>query len=193
MDIKDIYNVRKTSIQMLEDRGYNLSKVARVDINEFMIMYEEDNYDLVDDDNKIVVSFFKGTKTFSKKDLENTVKLLKDKYGEGTKMILVLKEKHNVIITKELTSEQYINVELFIFKDLIYNKVRHVGVPEHIKLNEEEIKELLNKYKLNKRQLPRMQITDPVARYYGAKGGDIFKIIRKSESSGFYTTYRLVN
>ena len=34
--------------------------------------------------------------------------------------------------------------------------------------------------------------TDPISKYYGAKKGDIFKIIRNSPTSGKYVCYRCV-
>ncbi|MBU5537023.1 MAG: DNA-directed RNA polymerase subunit H [Candidatus Aenigmarchaeota archaeon] len=65
-------------------------------------------------------------------------------------------------------------------------------VPKHILLTDEEKQELLNKYKITLRQLPRIFVNDPVIRQIGGKVGDVVKIIRKSPVAGETLYYRVV-
>ena len=43
-----------------------------------------------------------------------------------------------------------------------------------------------------KREMPRIIDSDPVARYFGAKIGDIFEITRPSVTTGEAISYRIV-
>ena len=69
---------------------------------------------------------------------------------------------------------------------------KHVLVPEHEVLTDEEAEEVLNKYNITKSQLPKILITDPMVKKIEAKVGDIIKITRKSPTAGESIFYRIV-
>ncbi|MBU7044304.1 MAG: DNA-directed RNA polymerase subunit H [Theionarchaea archaeon] len=73
-----------------------------------------------------------------------------------------------------------------------FDPTHHEIVPEHIKLEEEEVKELLCNYNITKDKLPLIKVTDPIVKAIGAKPGQVLKIIRKQSPAGEAIAYRLV-
>ena len=56
-----------------------------------------------------------------------------------------------------------------------------------------EQKDLLTKYSIKRdTQLPKLYVTDPIAKYYGCRKGNIVKVLRDSVASTSYLTYRIV-
>jgi len=69
---------------------------------------------------------------------------------------------------------------------------RHVYVPKHVKLTEEEAEELLKNLNVARKQLPRILKEDPALANLEVKKGDIIKIIRDSPTTGEAEFYRVV-
>jgi len=195
-DKKDLYKVRQTLLEMIEDRGYFVPDIEKITFEQFVIKYDNKNIDIYikNNDSKIFyIHFHNESKNFSKNDLKNIMQKIISTYGdENINLILLLKEKENSAISKELSKDMYKNVEIFLKKNMIFNVTKHIYVPKHILLNKEEELELLEKYNTTKGKLPKLSKTDPIAKYYGMKNDQICKIIRKSPEVGEYVYYRLV-
>jgi len=68
----------------------------------------------------------------------------------------------------------------------------HVLSPKYEILDEGEKKELMNKYKIKPHNLPKILASDPAVKALGGSVGDVLKIIRRSQTAGDSTFYRLV-
>ena len=73
-----------------------------------------------------------------------------------------------------------------------FNILNHELVPEHIILKENEIKEVLEKFKIVPQNLPKILLSDPAVKAINAKEGDILKIVRMSKTAGTSVYFRIV-
>ena len=84
------------------------------------------------------------------------------------------------------------NSEVFFDYELLINLIEHELQPKFELLNNEEKKIKLQEYDLDILNMSRIFSMDPISRYYAAKPGDIFRIIRPSPFTGMGFHYRYV-
>lgn len=179
---------RKTLCEMLIDRGYSFTE----------------NIDHIIQDVHSNIEAHKGDITFNVHYLlkKRQVPSLKECIARNQISQNDLTKKYCVITNnpvnktfKALCSQ--FNVEHFVIQSLGVNITRHSLVPKHTLFHKdthaeyfETIKNSLSLHSLE--QLPIMKCTDPVAKYYAAFPGDVFKIERHSKTAGQYTSFRYV-
>lgn len=204
-EVGRVYQVRRTVLQMLQDRGYIVPQsdmdLDRDSFRSKFLMAAADGGSGINREALTLLMQKKDDPTdqifvFWPEDLKVGVRPVK-KYCDRMKEQAVFRAI--VIIQQQLTAfarqalaemaPRYM-IEHFQEAELLVNITEHILVPKHKLLSEVEKQTLLAKYKLQDSQLPRIQVNDPVARYYGLQKGQVVKIIRPSETAGRYVTYR---
>jgi len=92
---KNLFKIRKTVLEMLEDRKYNIPKNEIIDFDEFSIKYNSKNIDIFIDSGseelgKIYVYFHNENKSLSKVELKNKINKLIEQYEDENLKIIIL-------------------------------------------------------------------------------------------------------
>jgi DNA-directed RNA polymerase subunit H (RpoH/RPB5) len=85
------------------------------------------------------------------------------------------------------------NVNVFYYKQLLFNVSKHQLVPLHQKVDDDTKRTLKKKLLIkNFGQLPLIYKSDPVCKYYNFRKGDVIKIHRPSMGNKEHIAYRFV-
>jgi len=196
-EITKLFRARQTVLEMMTDRGISYPNTLHIDsFDQFRIEYYSRNIDILvnNSDRKIYIKFLLNTK-IKPNQIKEIIEGLKTEFldKDTDKLILIIKPKPNSTILKIVKEKEYRFVELFWLNNVVINITKHILVPMHIKLTDDEIKIIMEKnYITSKSLFPVMNRDDPVAKYLNLSSGDVCKIIRKSITSGEYISYRVV-
>lgn len=145
-----------------------------------------DNTFIKEDDTKVAVKFYNAKLNTLKND------------SEIDSFITKYPDYHKIFIVNEISpkAEKQIadskNNEVFRIMEIIRDISKHHLVPKHILLTKEEAAQLMEEYKIKKKDMGRIYIDDPMARYLYCQKDDIIQIVRETINSGYSTYYRLV-
>ncbi|RPD61149.1 RPB5 subunit of DNA-directed RNA polymerase [Lentinus tigrinus ALCF2SS1-7] len=197
-----LWKVNRTIHELVKDRGFQVSDdEINMDLATFRSHYASQsgnvdrsqlNFFTNHRDNPMlqIFVFFTDEKSVKIKTMRKFVQILEEKNIQQGIIVFpgnMTPPARKVIVAM---ASQF-KLEEFSESDLLVNITHHTLVPRHEVLTPEQKKELLETYRLKETQLPRIQLADPVARYYGLKRGSVVKITRPSETSGRYASYRI--
>ena len=208
--LNNVFRSREVVTEMLETRGYDVDKYKNYTLDEVDIMLknmakkvnsEMCPLDLVcslkkEDTSKIYVKYLLQSK-IRLVNLKNIIEDMIEKLVEdNSEIIFIIKDKISNMASYDNMFDSYIStnnihIQVFSIEHLLVNITKHVLVPPLRILAEEEKDKIVETYRLNKMtQLPIILKSDPVAKFYGVRKGDLCEIIRPSETSGIYINYR---
>jgi len=215
-----VYNSRRFLLEMLEDRGYDVSTLKSFTDDEIKIMLEGQNtgkfgnlaergpLDILLEKNtgistseKIYVKYklddrFKSTNTLTTQINEIFESILTTK---DTLIILNISRVLMKVGIKDKVDEEYVNhlyasknyfVQLYGLENFLFNVSKHSQVPKHRILNKQEVANLLEEYNCTIKNLPTIKRDDPQAKYIGLRPKQVCEILFNNVTSGITKKYR---
>lgn len=193
-------NVLRTITSMLVTRGwlnYTFSDELRQviyndEFNKYHNILIKNGDELLDStfidciNKKVAIKFYGSKLNTFKNDRE--IDSFTSKYATAHKILIV----NNISPKAEKQAYDTSNFEVFKLNSVIVDISRHVCVPTHILLTNEEAKSVLDEYKLKPQDMGRIFEDDPMAKFLYARKNDIIQIRRATTSSGITTYYRIV-
>jgi DNA-directed RNA polymerase subunit H (RpoH/RPB5) len=137
-------------------------------------------------EKKIAIKFFNAKLNTLKNDGE--IDGFLEKYPDYHKIFIV----NSISPKAEKQILESKNNEVFKILEIIRDISKHHLVPRHILMTENDANRFLEEYKIKKKDMGRIYIDDPMAKYLYAQKDDIIQIIRETMNSGNSTYYRLV-
>jgi len=196
---KLLYRVKLNQIRMLRKRGYDVTEELP------LLFYSADKFasyltskqkqtgkhpfsilsNLYNKGNEYLYVFYSpdigsSTGKSSVAELINFLNLERERYP-GLENAIIISERNLSPEAKSLISKVPLYfIQSFTYSELSWNKTEHVLVDPHTLLTKEEVEIFLRENPLIKlEKMPLMVDSDPMAKYLGARPGDVVKITRR--------------
>jgi DNA-directed RNA polymerase subunit H (RpoH/RPB5) len=212
--IDNVYRSRLTLLDILRERGYDVTKYERFSPAEATAAassFTGLSFHVTkrDDATKECHIRYENISPHRLKSGDYFTQLVPDEDCDRVEIIMMMSvnvtDAHHGIALKEymrtkeepnekgVKERRKLRVSFFSIETLVVNPMRHVLVPKHRLVPEEQHKELLERmYITSKSKMPEIKFhADPIARCIGAVPGDIVEITRPSASSGEAVIYRV--
>jgi DNA-directed RNA polymerase I, II, and III subunit RPABC1 len=177
--------VIKTLCRIISERKYSNKSVKEI-FEILKPLINDDQLLFTIDDKKFGIKFISNFLTTTKK--ETSIENFLDKNIDVHKFVIINRLSDRAI--KQIL--EYKNTEVFTMDELLIVVIDHYLVPQHILLSSEEKESYLTTFNHQLRDMKKILVNDPIAKFYGAKVGDMFKIIRPSITAGKDIDYRIV-
>jgi DNA-directed RNA polymerase subunit H (RpoH/RPB5) len=199
--IIEIFNSRKTIIDLLEAQKYDVSQYTDFGINEVNTLIQTKQMDMLlkktSGDKSVYVKYHlaKSLRPVNLYEYIEDLFTLEEVLTKKDDLIVIMKDEPNDTIRKTLTDiweKDGIFVIVINIKRLQYNILNHQLVPQHIVLSAEEAKEVKKKYNIHDdSQIPDISRFSPVSQVIGLRPGELCRIYRPSKTAIKAEFYRI--
>ena len=202
--IDNIYRSRMNILDILADRGYIVDKYRKfspVEATAAVTSFPSLSFKVSKEDEKYVCDIRYANITRQK--LDKYFDDIEDENSENTEVIVMMivpvADAHHMVALKQYMNlkesgeKRKLRVSFFSVDTIVVNPLKHVLVPKHEILPQDQHKPLMDSmYITSKTKFPEIKFhVDPIARCIGAVPGDIIKITRPSSSAGESIIYRV--
>lgn len=191
-DVKVLFKVKKTQLEMMVDRGFhifegpdlifNTVKTARDFVNLYGLKYDgkiitNKNFlsSIYKNGSGGVIKVFYHDVDSGSKQIGDTAtnEWLKECDGDTpcTEIIVITNQSPSTNSEKRISQTPALRLAFFMYNELWYNPTKNILVPKHTLIKRCDFEEFVDPG-----SLPRISMNDPIAKYYGARNGEIFKI-----------------
>jgi DNA-directed RNA polymerase subunit H (RpoH/RPB5) len=196
--------VKKNQVLMLQDRGYTLppSEQAWLALDHASSTRTLQSLDdqgrslaldaLYSSPKQVWVYYATTIESFVTEDVEAMIAASNERRRPTQRILLVCYTRPTSKAWEALSSY---DVEVWTFAQLAVNPTKHFLSQRHTALSPQEKREFLATTKIDPQCLPMIYVSDPVARWYGFRVGQILRIERNNLvtfASGGSVFYRLV-
>lgn len=207
--ISQIFQSRKILLELMDNLGYDISGYSNFSIAEVNAMKLNNQLDMLlemkqieekiplEQNKKIYIRYYLG-KALRPNNLQEMIDdlfILTETLSKNDTLYIVIKDDVNETLINELKhiwEKDGILIIIENIKRLQFNILKHILVPQHKIMNDDEIKLMCAKYNItNMEQLPEISRFDPVAIAICLRPGQVCHIIRPSKTSITTDYYRV--
>ena len=203
-DFNLIYKAFLNALKILNHQGFSIDSEKDISLTELQNRIETNNINfLVENDEGekcyVIYHIIKQLRPSHIHEYIEDIYQFREMISETDQLIIITKDKFNYTNISGLsdTIEKSINelnyyVNVFPISTLQFSILDHTLVPKHTKLNNDEVKIMMEKYKITKTSnIPTISKYDPVAKAIGLRPGEICEIIRPSKTVVESKYYRI--
>lgn len=203
-----LLDVKRTQIQMVRDRGYNIESerpVLEYDITQFSEHVQAIQQQLTSPDSPRPTIRSAISRTYVSNDKTQQLLVYYGASTEGKELpVLIVRDflhimrvngiQNGILIGEkplsfsgrkeinEYMAESTAQIQIFKESDLTFNATEHQDVPVHELVPTAEEAQLLRSMKTDKRHMLVMKVSDPIVQYYNWHVGRVVRIYRNDSA-----------